>query len=476
MNISAPPGQPQRTPNLIWWLKGEECQNFGDFLTEMLWANLADEMRVSGDAYRLIGSAIADGIIFEDLNRLGKWEDGRIVFWCCGSRDENPLSPDSLARSVFCGVRGPLTRDALRLPAATPIGDPALILPLLHTLERNVKTVGKAVCAPHFLDKNSDQHLLERTGADVIVRPAIANSPQALTQILDELASAEFVLAGSLHAAIVACAYGVPFCYFDDGNVDIPFKWRDFSASVNIGTFFVDNVADGKKIYEAAIRPRLHALLSSFPILAVAPFRVHPEILLKAALHDAERLGKRDRIDVEALSLLVNFSDREASTASANEMSRAVEQARIAERRAQEQVQAAEEAQAQAQARAQELEAEVEKAQARAQGLEAEVEKAQARAQALEAAVEKAQAQAQGLEAAVELAQAQAQGLEAAVENAQAQAAGRVGSGGGNASPSASGGAQAGGREDSGGGNASPSASGGAQAGGRGGSGGGTSG
>ncbi len=403
----------RKMPHLIWWLQGQERQNFGDYLTEFLWNNLAAQMRIPGDGYHLIGSTIADGIIFHDLDDIGKWEAGRVVFWCCGMRDENPLSPDSLARSVFCGVRGPLTRDALKLPAATPIGDPALILPLVHTPKQNAGTAGKTVCAPHFLDKNSDQHLLELTGADVIVRPAIANSCEALTQILDELASAEFVLAGSLHAAIAACAYGVSFCYFDDGNVDIPFKWRDFSASVNIGTFFVDNIAEGKKIYEAAIRPRLRTPLL-FPILAAAPFRVHPELMLKAALHDAERLGKRDRIDVEALSLLVDLSDREESTASVYaELGRAVEKSKAAEREAQARAEefeaAVEEAQAAesgAQARAGELEAALEKAQAAER-------RAQARAGELEAAVEKAQA-------AERRAQARAEALKRVVEEAQA--------------------------------------------------------
>ncbi len=303
-----PESSGREAPRLIWWLQGEERQNFGDFLTEFLWNHLADRIRVPGDGYRLIGSAIADGIVHADLHGLGNWEHGRIVFWCCGMRDEQPLSPESVARSVFCGVRGPLTRDVLNLPPSTPLGDPALLLPIMYDPRPNARTKGKAVCSPHFRDATCDERLLESTGAEVIVRPSIANSPEALTQIVDELASADFVLAGSLHAAIVASAYDVPFCYFDNGNVDLPFKWRDFSASVNIGTFFVDNIAEGKRIYETAIRPRLRKLLL-FPILAAAPFRARPQPLLKAALHDAERLGARDPIDLEAFSRFVDLAE-----------------------------------------------------------------------------------------------------------------------------------------------------------------------
>ena len=47
--------------------------------------------------------------------------------------------------------------------------------------------------------------------------------------MLDTIAAivaAEFVLAGALHAAVVACAYDVPFAYYDSGDIDLPFKCR----------------------------------------------------------------------------------------------------------------------------------------------------------------------------------------------------------------------------------------------------------
>jgi hypothetical protein len=31
-------------------------------------------------------------------------------------------------------------------------------------------------------------------------------------------------LAGALHGAIIACAYRVPFAYYDSGKIDLPFK------------------------------------------------------------------------------------------------------------------------------------------------------------------------------------------------------------------------------------------------------------
>lgn len=279
-------------PRLIWWLQDQERQNFGDYLTPYLWENLANGVRIPGDGYRLIGSAISDWIVHDDLAKLDKWENGRIVFWCCGMRDDTPLNADTLTRSVFCGVRGPLTRAALELSPSTPMGDPGLLLPLLYRPRPSETTRGKAICAPHFLDTASDEDLRARTGAEAIVRPAIDKSFGALTEIFDAIASADFVLAGSLHAAILACAYGVPFCYYDGGRVDVPFKWRDFSASINIGTFFVDNVSEGRRIHECAIAPRMQTPLLA-PILAAAPFHVQPSRLLAAAAYDALHSGAK---------------------------------------------------------------------------------------------------------------------------------------------------------------------------------------
>jgi len=98
------------------------------------------------------------------------------------------------------------TRAVMNLPDSTPLGDPALLTPMLYQPRQSARTKGKAVCVPHFYEKSSDARILEATGADAVVRPSIAKSPEALKQILDDIGSAGFVLAGSLHAAIVACA------------------------------------------------------------------------------------------------------------------------------------------------------------------------------------------------------------------------------------------------------------------------------
>ena len=175
-----------------------------------------------------------------------------------------------------------------------------MLLPLLYGPRPSTTTKGKAICVPHFEDRKSDEELLAISRADVVIRPNIKNSIKDLLRILDDIASARFVLAGSLHSAIVACAYGVPFCFWDNGHLDVPFKWRDFSGSVNIGTSFVTSVEDGRNVYDGLHRKNLKRP-PLFPILAAAPFHVKKPLLLAAAISDAANGNHAADLDPLAL-------------------------------------------------------------------------------------------------------------------------------------------------------------------------------
>ncbi len=294
---------------IAWWRQDEKIQNFGDYVSDYLWANLPSAIRLPADVYRLIGSTICDFLVDQDLGTYDQNPDGRTAFWCCGARDESSVSVQLLKRSVICSVRGPLTRDLLGLSKTTVLGDSALLFPLLHSPNHSDRTAGKTVCVPHILDKTADDELLRITGADLILRPSIAKTHEALLAIIDDIASAEFILAGSLHAAVFACAYERPFCYFDNGHIDIPFKWRDFSASVHIGTFFVASVDEGRRVYETLIVPRLQRPLL-FPLLASAPFCVKTEYLFAAALYDAKRQHRSDDFYPAALSTMIDMANK----------------------------------------------------------------------------------------------------------------------------------------------------------------------
>jgi hypothetical protein len=107
-----------------------------------------------------------------------------------------------------------------------------------------------------------------------------------LLDVIDAIAAAKFVLAGALHAAIIACAYRRPFAYYDSGAIDLPFKWLDFSASIDTPTAFVRTVKEGWRAWEWLIAPALRRPKLA-PILAVFPGEVQPGLLSQAQAWDA---------------------------------------------------------------------------------------------------------------------------------------------------------------------------------------------
>jgi hypothetical protein len=280
---------------VTYWRKGMPSQNFGDYLSEMLYEALCGRSRRTAPPHDfaqlfLIGSVISKWHITTALKAIQ--DDGRtkIGFWGCGMRDNTPIDPNLLARCQFMGVRGPLTREALGLPKDTPMGDPGLLMPLIYQPKTHTVHRGRTLCMPHFLDPLSKPDLLRMTGADAVVRPGIRARRHALLDTIDAIADADFVLAGALHGAIIACAYGVPFAYFDSGYVDAPFKWRDFAAVLSIPPSFVTNVASGRSLYDSQIRPALR-MPSLEQLLVCAPIPAPADLLRLARARDDTKTG-----------------------------------------------------------------------------------------------------------------------------------------------------------------------------------------
>ncbi len=278
------PGFLETDERVHYLIKHDTVQNFGDYLPEILAKELLGYPRIDADEYRLIGSVIDDRWIRRDLRRINGHQDGLIAFWGCGKRGPEPMNDEVRRHCRFFGVRGPLTRDALGLPPDTVLGDPGLLAPIFRPAHRHDATAGRTICVPHIQDVRPPDELLAMAGTDMLVHPRIAASEAALHEILDRIASADFVLSASLHGAIIACAYGRPFAFWDNGHLDIPFKWDDFAGSVGIPSRFAGNLTEGRTIYhelEASIRVPPLA-----PMLRDCPFAARPSAILRALAHD----------------------------------------------------------------------------------------------------------------------------------------------------------------------------------------------
>jgi len=278
---------PSMSGNVTYWRRGDAVQNMGDFLSELFIQRIAAAPLTRYACLRLVGSVLSDFVIRTDMKAARGAANRLVGYWGCGLRDDRPIDP-ALRDNFRChGVRGPRTRDILGLPAGTPVCDPGLLVPLLHAVRPVPGMAEQAICVPHINDESSERRLLDRTGADAIVRVAIPRSVDALLETIDAIASARFVLAGALHAAIIAAAYGRPFAFYDSGTIDLPFKWQDFAASVGIPVEFVSTVAEAQRVWRTKIEPALR-LPPLTPILTAFPGEVRPEVLDAARGWDAE--------------------------------------------------------------------------------------------------------------------------------------------------------------------------------------------
>lgn len=258
-------------------------QNFGDFLPRFMARAMMLQPRVQCDAYLLVGSLLSDDNVTRILRSRAGTMNGRLAVWGCGARSEDSLSPELAERCAFFAVRGPRTRDALNLPSNTPLGDPGFLAPLFHTPPR--MGGGGTLCIPHFGDGRGDAELLEMSGADKCVRPVVEANDVALASLLNQIAAADFVLSNSMHGAIIACAYGRPFAFWDNGHLDVPFKWLDLSESISIPLAFQTDVASGRAHYDDVIKPSLKPI-GNLDLLLASPFAARPSVLLRAAVLD----------------------------------------------------------------------------------------------------------------------------------------------------------------------------------------------
>ena len=259
--------------------KNGSIQIFSSIQSRLLLEGLFEG--VSSRILRVIGSCIADEFIpGDDL----------ATFWGCGARGEKGLSSAARMRTTVLSVRGPLTRSSLRLGHEIPIGDTRLLLPLLHDAATASSARPEAVLVPCLHDQRSDDALRAASGCSIVLRPNLRGGKGAVLRLIDMIVQARFVLAGSLNAAVTAAAYDIPFAFWDSGAIDLPFKWKDFAASVNVPCLFHARLGDAEAWHGREAVPRL-SLPPLWQMLAAAPLPLRPGLLIRAIQHDVKRHG-----------------------------------------------------------------------------------------------------------------------------------------------------------------------------------------
>lgn len=224
-----------------------KVRNFGDALHEVLLpANIHKEWKEDTEKmYFPLGSVICNDIM-ESTIRMGV----RPVFIGCGWRGED-LDPELVNQCSFVGARGPHTQAELaKCGVEVPItGDPSYEIPKLYVKgEPNAL----ALVIKHILDGSeySPQTIYDLK-ADAMFSPVVENYDD-IVALIQKISGARFVLAGSMHAAMVANAYNVPFAPFASEYIDCPAKWFDWFAERGWGEpIWVSDVPEGREWYRS---------------------------------------------------------------------------------------------------------------------------------------------------------------------------------------------------------------------------------
>lgn len=211
--------------------------NFGDDLNLWLW----DEILPNWREWRPEATLFGVGTV---LNDAALSQHPTPVVMGSGVGYGARPTRSTLANCEFRAVRGPLSADALGLSSNTPMLDPAMLIPDLKGMG-GLKLQSRAIFIPHYSTANLDigwEALCDDVGIDYV-------SPQQDSKaVILRIANAPLVLTESMHGAILADAYRVPWVPLEINDSFNKFKWNDWAKSLDIEIDFLDVLSEVRPI------------------------------------------------------------------------------------------------------------------------------------------------------------------------------------------------------------------------------------
>lgn len=218
-----------------------EHGNFGDDLNLWIW----DEILPDWQAWRHGATLFGVGTVLSDSTL--KQHANPVVMGSGVGYGKIPTK-ETQARCEFRAVRGPLSAAALGLPEDIPMLDPAMLIPDLRGMAYTPNR-SRTIFIPHYSTANLDigwEELCDDLGIDYV-------SPQADSKIvIQRIASAPLVLTESMHGAILADAYRVPWVPLEINDSFNRFKWNDWAKSLDMNIEVLDVLSEVRPIARIA--------------------------------------------------------------------------------------------------------------------------------------------------------------------------------------------------------------------------------
>lgn len=193
--------------------------NFGDVLNEPFFNEVTPNLLVKKKQLSFYGIGSLLNNTFGEISNA--------VIFGSGIGHGDPPIIDHNSVKIF-GVRGPYSATSCKISLSKVIGDPGLYLPKLNFYKRSISSQSGSVClAPHHTT-------CEAWRIPYTDKFTLANSYDEINKYIHLIASAKLVLAESLHAAILAAAFDVPFIPVRLNAKVNSIKWKDFYASLEM--------------------------------------------------------------------------------------------------------------------------------------------------------------------------------------------------------------------------------------------------
>lgn len=201
----------------------KNCFNFGDMVTPMLLKHYCPDGNID---------------LADTANNADVFSTGSIIHHIPKDRFTIILGSGlikseecNIPSAIFYAVRGMLTKKNLGITEDIPLGDPALLLPLVYTpptLQHAKKPIG---IVPHYVHYASA--CLDAFRYDEHYK--IINVRAETKYVIDEICSCSAIISSSLHGLIVADAYGIPnkrLIFEGFPLVGEDFKFNDYFSSI----------------------------------------------------------------------------------------------------------------------------------------------------------------------------------------------------------------------------------------------------
>lgn len=207
---------------LFYYETRSPFKNFGDELNPWLWSKRLPELDDCSDTI-----FIGIGTLLNDTTpRLVK--QAKVVFFSTGAGYGRSLRfrlPSNW--QIYC-VRGPLSARRLGLPPSVAITDGAALLKRHFTPVSESERRYKISYMPHF--RHGSRHLFETVCENAGIH--YIDPVGKIENVISEISQSKVLISEAMHGAIVADTLRVPWIPVRTSPKILPFKWRDWCASV----------------------------------------------------------------------------------------------------------------------------------------------------------------------------------------------------------------------------------------------------